>query len=206
MKVYDFEGFPNPLRVRVALKEKGVFDQIDFVTVDVPNGEHRQADFLAKNPSGAVPAMELDDGTVISECTAITEYIDHSFDGISLTGSSAKERAVVHMMQRRAEQDLLDAAGTCYHHATDGLGPDLETYQNKEWGNKQGERALKGMHYFDSVLADNSFVAGENFSMADITVFAGLVFAGFAQIDIPQSCTNLLAWQERMASRPSFAA
>ena len=58
MKVYDFEGFPNPLRVRVALKEKGVFDQIDFVTVDVPNGEHRQADFLAKNPSGAVPAKE----------------------------------------------------------------------------------------------------------------------------------------------------
>lgn len=205
MKIYDFEGFPNPARVRIALAEKGATSNVEFVTVDVPGGAHRKADFLAKNPSGAVPVLELDDGTTISECTAITEYIDHTFDGTSLTGKNAKERAVVHMMQRRAEQGLLDAVGAYFHHATPGLGPDIETYQNREWGEKQRERALDGMRYFDSILADNEYIAGDNFSMADITAFAGLGFADFAKIDIPADCSNLLAWRGRIAARPSVA-
>ena len=102
MRIYDFEGFPNPARVRIALAEKGATAKVEFVHVDVMKGEHRSPDFTAKNPSAAVPVLELDDGTTISECTAITEYIDHTFEGIALTGRSAKERAVVHMMQRRA--------------------------------------------------------------------------------------------------------
>ncbi len=206
MKIYDFEGFPNPARVRIALAEKGVFDKAEFITVDVPGAEHKKAEFLAKNPSGAVPVLELECGTCISECTAITEYIDNTYDGISLTGSNPKEKAVVHMMQRRAEQSVLDAVGGYFHHATAGLGPEIETYQNKDWGNKQKERAIDGMKYFDSVLANNNYVAGENFSMADITLFAGLAFADFAEIEIPASCTNLNAWRGRMASRPSIAA
>ena len=118
MKIYDFEGFPNPARVRIALAEKGATNDVEFVTVDVPGGAHRKPEFMAKNPSGAVPVLELDDGTTISECTAITEYIDHQYEGISLTGKGSKERAVVHMMQRRAEQGLLDAVGAYFHHAT----------------------------------------------------------------------------------------
>lgn len=205
MKIYDFEGFPNPARVRIALAEKGATNSVEFITVDVPAGEHRKPEFLAKNPSAAVPLLELEDGTTISECTAITEYIDHTFDGISLTGESAKERAVVHMMQRRGEQSLLDAIGGYFHHATPGLGPDIETYQNHEWGEKQRERAVDGMHYFDSILASNDYIAGKNFSMADITIFAGLAFADFVSIDIPESCTNLTNWRQRIASRPSIA-
>lgn len=104
MKIYDYAAFPNPARVRIALHEKGVTDQIEFINIDVPNGEHLSAEFKAKNPSAAVPLLELDCGTHISECTAITEYIDQHFDGPSLTGSTPKESAVVHMMQRRAEQ------------------------------------------------------------------------------------------------------
>lgn len=205
MKIYDFEGFPNPARVRIALAEKGV-TSVEFVAVDVPGGAHRSPDFLAKNPSGAVPVLELDDGTTISECTAITEYIDGAYDGISLTGDNPKDRALVHMMQRRAEQGLMDAVGGYFHHATQGLGPDLETYQNKDWGLKQREKAIEGMHYFDGVLAESEYVAGDSFTMADITVFAGLGFADFAQIDIPADCANLLAWRERTAARPSIAA
>lgn len=205
MKIYDFEGFPNPARVRIALAEKGVTDQVEFVPVDVPNGEHRKPEFLAKNPSSAVPVLELKDGTTISECTAITEYIDNAYEGISLTGTDAKEKAVVHMMQRRAEQGVMDAVGAYFHHATAGLGPEIEKYQNKEWGLKQKENALEGMQYFDSVLADNPYVAGENFSMADITLFAGLGFADFAQIEIPASCNQLKAWRDRVAKRPSIA-
>ena len=77
MKIYDFKGFPNPTRVRIALAEKGLIDKVQFVNVDVPRGEHKEPAFMAKNPSAAVPVLELEDGTFISECTAITEYLDN---------------------------------------------------------------------------------------------------------------------------------
>lgn len=206
MKIHDFPAFPNPLRVRIALHEKGVFDKVTFVPVDVMAGEHRTAAFRALNPSASVPVLELDDGTCISECTAITEYIDHAFDGPSLTGEGARERAVVHMMQRRAEQSMMDAVGTYFHQATDGLGPELEGQQCAEWGERQKVVAANGMHYFDRVLGERAWLAGENFSMADITLFAGLGFADFAKVDIPSDCRNLLAWRERVAARPSVKA
>ena len=205
MKIYDLEGFPNPARVRIALAEKGQIESVEFVHVDVMAGEHRSDAFRAKNPSAAVPVLELDDGTTISECTAITEYIDAAFDGISLTGASAKERAVVHMMNRRAEADVLDAVGGYFHHATEGLGPDLETYQNEEWGLKQRQRAEAGMQYFNEVLGQSDYVAGDSYSMADITLFAGLAFADFAKIEIPQSCTHLVAWRDKISARAAVA-
>ena len=129
MKIHDLAAFPNPARVRIALAEKGATDQVEFVEIDVMGGEHQSPEFLAKNPGAAVPVLELDDGTMISECTAITEYIDHTFEGPSLTGETAKERAVIHMMQRRAEVNLLDAVAGFFHHATPGLGPDIESYK-----------------------------------------------------------------------------
>jgi len=205
MKIYDVPAFPNPARVRIALAEKNATDQVEFIDVDVMGGEHRKPEFLAKNPGGAVPVLELDDGTMISECTAITEYIDGNFDGPNLTGTTAKERAVIHMMQRRAEAGLLDAVGAYFHHATDGLGPALETNQNKQWGLAQKDRAIESMHYLDSVLAEQPYVAGEQYSMADITAFAGLAFADFAKVEIPADCVNLNAWRERIAARPSIA-
>ena len=206
MKVYEFEGFPNPARVRIALAEKGLTEQVEFVSINVPNGEHQSDAFRQKNPSAAVPVLELDDGTCISECTAITEYIDNLDGSPTLTGKTAKDRAVIHMMQRRAEQSLLDAVATYFHHATPGLGPDIEGYQCGEWGEHQKQTALKGMHYLDGVLADRPYLAGDDVSMADITAFAGLAFADFAQIDIPAECHNLQDWRARMAARPSIAA
>lgn len=203
MKIYDVEGFPNPLRVRMALAEKKATEQVTFVPVDVMNGEHRNEAFLAKNPLAGIPVLELDDGTFIAECSAIIEYIDHTFAGISLTGESAKERAVINMMQRRAESMVLDAVATYFHHATDGLGPALETYQNKEWGNKQGEKTQAGFHYFNNVLSSSDYVAGETFTVADITLFAGLGFADFAKIDISAEYTHLLAWREKVSQRAS---
>lgn len=205
MKIYDVPEFPNPARVRIALAEKNATDQVEFVPVDVMGGEHQSAEFRAKNPGAAVPVLELDDGTTISECTAITEYIDHAFDGPSLSGKTPKERAVVHMMQRRAEANLLDAVAAYFHHATPGLGPDIETYQNREWGEKQREKAVGGMRYFDSVLSAQPYIAGDAFSMADITAFAGLAFADFAKVDVPEDCTHLRAWRGRIAERPSIA-
>lgn len=205
MKIYDFEGFPNPARVRIALKEKGLFDQVEFISINVPEGEHRKPEFLEKNPSAAVPVLELEDGTTISECSAITEYLDNLTDEQELTGKSPKERGVIAMMQRRTEAGLLDAVGAYFHHATPGLGPDIETYQNAEWVSKQGERAVATMRYLDGVLADQPYVAGDEFSVADITAFAGLGFADFAGVETPADCKNLAQWRTKVETRPSIA-
>ena len=205
LKIYDFKGFPNPTRIRIALAEKGLGDKVDFVTIDVPAGEHKQPGFLAKNPSGTVPVLELEDGTCIAECTAITEYIDNLEGAPTLTGNGARERAVVHMMQRRAEAGLLDAAATYFHHATPGLGPHIELYQNAGWGEKNRERALATMHYLDDVLANQPYLAGDTFSIADITAFAGLAYADIGKIEMPPALKNLKAWRARVARRPSVA-
>ena len=204
MKIYDYKGFPNPLRVRIALAEKNLIDKVEFITVNVPEGEHRRPAFVAKNPWATVPVLELEDGTTISECAAITEYLDNLDDWPTLTGKGAKERAVIHMMQRRAEAGLFDAVATYFHQATPGLGPHIETYQNREWGEKNRERAIAGMHYLDSVLAKQPFIAGQRFSIADITAFAGLVFADVAKIEVPRQLSYLHAWRGSVGERPSI--
>jgi glutathione S-transferase len=206
MKVYEYQGFPNPLRVRIALAEKGLSDRVQFIQVDVPKGAHRQPEFLAKNPAGAVPLLELDDGTLIAECTAITEYLDHLAGEPTLTGKSAKERAVIHMKQRQVEANLLDAIATYFHQATPGLGPVLEGEQNKAWGEKQKARALATIASLEQTLAHQPYLAGDSFSVADITAIAGFAFGSFCQITIPDTAPNLQAWYDRVQQRPSFSA
>ena len=204
MKVYEYKAFPNPWRVRIALAEKGLTDRVEFVQVDLPQGEHKQPAFLAKNPAGAVPLLELDDGTCITECTAITEYLDHLTGEPTLTGKNATERAVIHMMQRRVEANLLDAIANYFHHATPGLG--FEAYQIQEWGEKQKEQAIATLHRLDRVLATQPYIAGDRFTVADITALAGLAFGSFCQITMPETATHLKAWHDRMQQRPSFSA
>jgi glutathione S-transferase len=206
MKFYDSLGLPNPDRVRIALAEKGVLDQVEIIQVNLWEGEHRTAAFKAKNPSVTVPLLELDNGTALSETTAITEYIDHTFDGIPLTGRGAEERAVVHMMQRRGEQKIVDAIGAYFHHATPGFGPEIELNQNKAWGDAHLQKTLDGMAYFDAVLRDQSYVAGANYSMADITVFTGLNFSEtYPKVMVPKGLTALNEWRARIGARTSCA-
>lgn len=205
MKVYEFKGFPNPARVRIALAEKGLFDQVEFVQVDLPGGEHKKTAFRQINPDGLVPALQLADGTVLTECSAITEYLDHIDGDPSLTGKDPKERATIAMMQRRVEAGLMDAVGSYFHHATAGLGPDVEDYQNTDWGLRNRDRAVATMRYLDNVLSERSFVAGDRFTVADITAIAGLLFADVAKIDIPHDCPHLTEWRSRVSARPSLA-
>jgi glutathione S-transferase len=205
MKIHDFPGFPNPARIRIALAEKGLTDKVEFIHVDVPAGEHQKEEFRSKNPSAAVPVLELEDGTMISECTAITEYLDNLDGTPTLTGTTPRQRAVTSMMHRRAEAGLLDAVAAYFHHATPGLGPDIEKQQCEPWGKLQRDRAVDGMRYLDKVLADQPYIAGDDFSVADITAFAGLAFADFAKIDVPADCANLKAWHQKVAQRPSIA-
>ncbi|MGF6127823.1 glutathione S-transferase [Pseudomonas frederiksbergensis] len=209
MRIYDFPTFPNPLRIRIALAEKGLANQVEFVLVDLPAAEHKQPPFLAINPEGTVPVLELDDGTYISECTAITVYLDHLQGESTLTGITPKDKAIIHMMQKRAERELLYAVGNYFHYGTPGAGPAVEAYKlpqwqgRTEWGALERKRAVDGMHYFDNVLSKQPYVAGEQFSMADITLWAGLYFAAFAEIAIPEECTSLKTWHAKVSERPS---
>jgi glutathione S-transferase len=204
MKIYDFPRGPYPARVRIALAEKNLQSRVRFEMVDLYKGEHKTPAFIAtKNYSGTLPVLELDDGTLIAECTAITEYLD-ALDGTpTLTGRTPREKGLIHMMSRRAELELLDAISVYFHHATPGLGPDVEIYQNAQWGLRQRDKALRGMHYFDGVLKKQNFVAIEAFSMADITVIGGLIFAELLKLPIPAECEALRAWYATMQERAS---
>ena len=107
------------------------------------------------------------------------------------------------MMSKRAELEVLDAISVYFHHATPGLGPQVEVYQNAAWGERQRDKAVRGMGYFDGVLRGQPFVAGEQFSMADITLIAGLIFARIVALEVPAGCDALLAWDARMQERTS---
>ncbi len=203
MTIYDFWRGPYPARVRIALAELDLKSKVRFVEVDLRTGAHKRPEFLKKNYSGTLPVLELADGTSIAECTAITEYLDHLGDRPSLTGSLARERGLIHMMNKRAEIEFLDPISVYFHHATPGLGPHVELYQNLEWGLRMHDKALRGAEYFNDVLSERRYVAGDSFSMADITVVAAFVFADIVKMTIPSNLIHIHAWHDRMLSRPS---
>ncbi len=206
MTIHDWFDGPYPARVRIAIAEKNLQAQVRFESVNLWTGEHKEAAFLAKNYSGTLPVLELADGTLIAECTAITEYLDNLAGPPTLTGTTPLEKGTIHMMSRRAELELLDAISVYFHHATPGLGPKVELYQNAEWGLRQRDRALRAMAYFDGLLKTQSYIVGQAFSMADITVIGAFIFAAIAKLDIPAQFTALHAWHERMEERSSVKA
>jgi glutathione S-transferase len=209
MKIHDTPGFPNPARIRIVLAEKGLDARIEFVPVDLFAAEHKREPFLSRNPSGVVPVLELDDGTFISECVAITEYLDNLDGNPILTGTTPREKAVIHMMQKRADDQLIDTIGNWFHHATPGLGPVLEAYKSpewahrKEWGERQFAKFQRGLGYFNGVLGTQPYIAGERFSMADITAYGALLHAAAAGVGIPDELTALASWHARVSERPS---
>lgn len=203
MKIYDWYNGPYPARVRIALAEKGLLSKIEFIPVNLWKGEHKKPDFLAINYSGTLPVLELNDGTLIAECTAITQYLDALDGNPALTGETPVEKGVIQMMTKRAEIEFLDAVSVYFHHATPGLGPDVELYQNPEWGGRMRDKAVRGMRYFDGLLSHQPFVAGDRFSMADIAVLGGMIFSSLVNLPVPEDCHALREWHARMQQRPS---
>ncbi|WP_315312275.1 glutathione S-transferase [Pantoea vagans] len=204
MKIYDWYDGPYPARVRIALAEKGLLSQVEFIPVNLWKGEHKKPEFLAINYSGTLPVLALNDGTLIAECTAITQYLDVLDGNPLLTGKTPVEKGLIQMMTKRAEIEFLDAVSVYFHHATAGLGPEVELYQNAEWGEKMREKAIRGMHYFDSVLRSQPYVAGQAFSMADIAVIGGMIFSALVNLAVPDECTALKAWYAAIQRRPSY--
>lgn len=204
MKIYEFKDFPNPRRVRMFLAEKNI-NNVFFVQVDVPSGEHRSEVFKAKNPIAGVPVLELDNGSCISETVAISRYFEEIHAEPYLMGKSPQEKAEIEMWSRRVEYGLMDTVAAYFHHATFGLG-ELETYQNVDWGKKNYERAIATIWLLDQVLGDRKFIAGDVFSIADITALCAMDFAIFVNIPIPEECLNMKRWYMETSSRPSAKA
>jgi len=209
MILYDRQGTPNAARIRIVIAEKGLEGAIEYRTVDLIDAEQKRPEFLAMNPIGKTPVLVLDDGQPLSESVAITEYLDKLDGRPVLTGTGARERALIHMMHRRAEMMLLEPIDDHFHYGTPGLGAALQPWRKPdwpgrhEWGERRGEEARAALPWFEAELAHRKFLAIERYSMADITLLAA-IDVGRAMGSIPTDLPpNLAAWYDRMQSIPA---
>lgn len=203
MKLYDGGRVPNARRVRIFLAEKGI--SVPMVPVDLGKKEHKSADFTARNPLQRVPVLELDDGTVITESVAICRYFEELHPEPALFGAGAIGKALVDMWNRRAEFELYLAIQAAFRHLHPGM-VGYEVPQIAEWGEVNKGRAIEAMRLFDRQLANSRFVAGADFSIADITAFVSIEFLKAARLSMPDDMPNLARWRDEIAARPSAAA
>ena len=207
MKLYEYEAFANPRRVRIFAAEKGISLQRE--QVDVPTGEHLQAEHLGRNPYGAVPTLELGSGAYISESAAICRYLESlNIKGANNTthlfGNTPQEQALVDMWDRRIESGLLNAVASYFHHGTEGLPSD--EYQNADWGEYNRAQIQTHMTRLDEQLQTSQYIASNHFSMADITLLCAIDFAAMFAISISNEHVALQAWYELVNIRESVGA
>ncbi len=202
MKIYETKTAPNPRRVRVFLAEKGI--HMEYVQVDIQNGENLSAAMIAKNPLGKVPVLELDDGTCISETDAICTYFEALHPEPPLMGTTALEKATIAMWQRQVEFTLMMQIGMCFQHTT-GYFKD-RMVPVPEFGVEAGKIAANYLNILDKRLATSPFIAGESFTIADITALCAIDFGRVVKIRLQDSQVNLLRWYQDVSSRPSVKA
>jgi glutathione S-transferase len=209
MKFYDCATAPSPRRVRIFAAEKGI--SLPTVQVDLRNGEQFSEAFRAINPDCTVPALALDDGTVIADAVAICGYLEEIHPDPPLIGSTPQERAVVTALNRQIERDGFFAAMDAFRNASKGLkgralpGPhDYE--QIAELAERGRARVGNFFRAMDARLADREFVAGDRFTIADISTLVLTDFAGWAKLKPPDACANLRRWHAAVSARPSANA
>ena len=211
MRLFDFAPAPNPRRVRMFLAEKSV--EIPLVQVNTREREQFEPSFSAVNPLNAVPVLELDDGTCIAESVAICRYIEEMHPEPPLMGTDAKDKAIVEMWNRRME--MVGYAATA-----ETVRNSLPMFEDRGLSGVPGgvpqipalvDRGKQTLGRFfgllDRQLADNAFVAGQAFTIADITAFVTIEFAKRVDVEIPGTgADNVLRWRAEVASRPSASA
>jgi glutathione S-transferase len=204
MKFYNSVG-PNPRMVRMFMAEKGI--DVPKVDVDLRAGDNRKEPYLKVNPAGQMPALELDDGTVIAEITAICEYIDElKSDKPSLIGKTAEERAVTRMWTRRIDLNIVEPGANGFRFAE-----GLKLFQNRIRCIPEAAAGLKAtaqdkLKWLDGLMGGKQFVAGDRLTMADILLFAFVDFMKAVGQPLDPANKNIAAWFERMKARPSAAA
>jgi glutathione S-transferase len=199
MKLYDAQHAPNPRRVKIFLAEKGI--EVEKVEIDIAKAENATPEFLAKNPMGRVPVLELDDGRCIAESVAICRYFEELQPEPPLMGTDAVDRATVEMWNRRVELGLFAPCSYAFRHLHPFFADRYR--QVAEWGELAKGEAGEFFAFLDGQLADRDFVAGDRFTVADITAFCGIDFGRVSKIRIQEDQANLKRWYDAVKSRPS---
>lgn len=203
MKLYDGGRAPNPRRVTLFLAEKGI--SVETVPVDMGREEHRSLAISRLNPLQRLPILELDDGMVLTETVAICRYFEELHPEPPLFGTGALERAQVEMWQRRVELHFFMAVAAAFRH----LHPAMEGWEVPripEWGEANKPKALEFLRLLDAELSTRPFVAGAQFSIADITAHVTVNFMKPAKIALPEDLVHVRRWHAAVSARPAFAA
>lgn len=203
MKLYDGGRAPNPRRVRVFLAEKGI--EVPLVPIDMGAMGHKSDEVTDRNPLQRLPILELDDGTIVTESVAICRYFEEVQPEPALFGTGAVGQAVVEMWQRRVELHFLGTVAAAFRH----IHPAMKTWeipQVAEWGEANKPKAVEFMRLLDKELAEREFIAGDTYSIADITGMIGVDFMKPARIAFPEELENLARWYKSVSARPSANA
>ena len=209
MRLFDCSTAPSPRRVRFFAAEKNL--ELELVPVDLGSGEQFSADFRAVNPDCVVPALELDDGTCLTEAVAICEYLEAIQPEPTLIGDTAVERATAVMWNAKAEQQGLWAVADAYRNFSRGLkghalpGPD-KYEQIPELVGRSKSRVLSFFKTLNTRLAQNEFLAGDRFTIADITAVVTVDFAARVKISVDEDAANLQRWYANVSARPGASA
>jgi glutathione S-transferase len=209
MKFYDCSTAPSPRRVRIFAAEKGI--SLPTIQVDLRNGEQFSEAFRAINPDCTVPALVLDDGTVIADAVAICGYLEELHPDPRLIGATAQERAVVTALNRGIERDGFFAAMDALRNTAAGLkGRALPGPHDYEQIPELADRGRKRLEHFcrdmDGRLSGRTFVAGDRYTIADISALIVTDFAARLKLAIPDDCANLRRWYAAVSARPSAKA
>ena len=203
MKLYNNEMANSPRKVRMFIAEKNISD-IEIINIDLMSGEHKTPEYRAIAPNSRIPALELDDGTVIMESTAICRYLESLYPEPNLFGESAIEIASIEMWQARIYNELMIPLAMAFRHLHPGMS-NMEI-QNKDYGETQKSIGIKSLKYFDTVLSESKFVAGDRFTFADIQMITTTdFFIGLNQLsmgDYPEIKRHF----NLMSERSSFSA
>lgn len=202
MKIYNSSTAPNPRRVRIFLAEKGI--QVQYEEVDIVKAINRGPEFRKKNPMAAVPVLELDDGTCIAESVAICRYFEEIQPQPPLFGVDARDRALVEMWNRRMEFALFIPIADAFRQRHEFFKGRIR--QVPEYAETQRLNADDHLQWLDGELAGRRFIAGERFTIADITAQVAIDFGRVSKIAVKPEQKNLARWHAEVSSRPSAKA
>ncbi len=202
MKFYNLAAGMNPRRARIFLAEKGI--EIPVVEIDMMKNENATPEFLAINPMGTLPVLELDDGEFLTESIAICRYFEEQQPEPPMFGRNTQERARVEMWNRRAELNLLQPLGSAFRHTNDFWKGRLEQFP--DYGEICRKQAWHTMEIFDQRLGDREFIATDDYTVADITAQCAILLGKNTGSPIPEACENLQRWFAAVTSRPTARA
>jgi glutathione S-transferase len=203
MKIIETRSAPNPRRVRIFLAEKGV--SIAYQEIDMMKNEQKTEAFTKLNHFQRIPVLVFDDGSSLSETVAICRYFEELHPTPALFGTDALGRATVEMWNRRMELGLLYHVANVFRHLHPSMA-QLEIPQIKEWGESNKAKALDILHFMDRELGTRAFIAGAEFSIADITAMCAINFMRPIRLNRPEGLANLERWYSEVTARPSANA